>query len=338
VQYAEQKTPAVILYVLRSTNWLGLLLSVTALCLALRRLQWTDAHAALTGLNGLLLTLALATTMITTFAKAARWRGLLAPSRVSLDGLLFSIWIGQLVNSLLPGRLGELARMYLVGERQQLGKAKVLSTILLEKFLDLAMLLGLLLSLLVVSDELLPPWFRPSALPLAAITLVLLMFVLLTSRGYNLLQRSSVPLPTGWRQRLLRGAESLRIPDQAGTLAHGLIWSVLVWALAASTNYLLLAAFGLHHTLPSSTSIIILVAIHLGALLPTAPAQIGVFHYLCVLALTSLGVRHSVALSYAVVLHLIVYLPIITLGSLGLWRENRSLERLGRLRSASSGS
>jgi hypothetical protein len=39
-------------------------------------------------------------------------------------------------------------------------------------------------------------------------------------------------------------------------------------------------------------------------------------------------VERSVALSYAIVLHLMVYLPIAALGSLGLWRESWSLTEL----------
>jgi hypothetical protein len=60
----------------------ALAMSAGGLCHSVRRAQWTDVPAALTGLNGLLQALALTTTMDTTFAKAARWRSLLTPDRV----------------------------------------------------------------------------------------------------------------------------------------------------------------------------------------------------------------------------------------------------------------
>ena len=96
-------------------------------------------------------------------------------------------------------------------------------------------------------------------------------------------------------------------------------------AVVDATNYLLLSAFHLQQELSPLAPFVILVAIHLGALFPTAPAQIGVFHYLCILSLVPFGVESSVALSYGVVLHLVVYLPIAILGSLGLWRERWSV-------------
>jgi uncharacterized protein (TIRG00374 family) len=332
--YVDENVRTVRLYALRSTNWLGLAFSAVALCLSLWRVHWTDARAALTGLNGILLALAVVTALVTTIAKAARWRSLLTPDQVPLNGLLFTICMAQLTNSLVPGRLGELARVYLLGERRRLGKARVLSTILIEKLLDVAMLLGVLVGLLAGPGERLPSWFRPSALPLTGIALTLLALVLLTQRGGDILNHVAIRLPTTWRQRFLQGAEAIETRVHAGVLISGMIWSVLIWILAASTNFLLLGAFRLHGQLPFSASLIILVAVHVGALVPAAPAQIGVFHYFCAFPLTSLGVEQSVALSYAVALHLLVYFPIVTLGSLGLWQERWGLRLLLWPRSA----
>jgi len=242
---------------------------------------------------------------------------------------LFSLFlVGQLVNGLLPGRLGELARAYLLGERQQLGKARVLGTILVEKFLDVVMLWGLLLGLLVALP--LPSWFHSSLLPLGGIALSLLALVLFATWGRGFLERISAFLPLRWRQVLLGGVRGMSVLHRAGRLSRALAWSTLIWALAASTNYLLLSAFHLQQELCPLVPFVILVAIHIGALLPTAPAQIGVFHYLCILSLVPFGVKRSAALSYGVVLHLVVYLPIATLGSLGLWRESwRGVMSLG---------
>jgi hypothetical protein len=75
-------------------------------------------------------------------------------------------------------------------------------------------------------------------------------------------------------------------------------------------------------------SLLVLVVVHLGLVVPTSPARIGVFHYLCLLALLFLGVDRSQALAYGFVLHSIVVLPIIGAGLVCVWRENLSLYRL----------
>jgi hypothetical protein len=69
---------------------------------------------------------------------------------------------------------------------------------------------------------------------------------------------------------------------------------------------------------------------HLGLAVPSSPARIGVFHYLCVLSLSVFGVEASLALAYGFVLHFVVVLPIIFAGLFSLWRENLTLFRLTR--------
>jgi uncharacterized protein (TIRG00374 family) len=325
-------------YALHPANWLGLGLSAGALFLSLRQIQWENAQAALMGLNGPLVVLTLVTAITTTLAKGLRWRRLLVPHRVPLKSLLFALAVGQVINGLLPGRVGELARAYLLDERVHLGKARLLGTILVEKLLDTLMLLALLLTVLVFSGNVVPSWFRTSALPLAGIAFLLLALLLLAGKARSLLKCSFRLLPSRWRQRLLRSLEGMGDLHQVGILAGGLGWSLLIWALAAGTNYVLLGAFRLEQQVPVVASIVILVAIHLGSLLPTAPAQIGVFHYLCLVSLAAFGVQRSAALSYAVVLHVAVYLPTIILGSLGLWRERWNLGHLGWARGIESGS
>jgi len=73
---------------------------------------------------------------------------------------------------------------------------------------------------------------------------------------------------------------------------------------------------------------LLLVVLMAGVILPTSPIQLGVFHYLCVLTLSVFGVEQNVALSYAILLHLVVYLPIVAGGVLGLWVENYELGKL----------
>lgn len=53
---------------------------------------------------------------------------------------------------------------------------------------------------------------------------------------------------------------------------------------------------------------------------PSAPAAVGVFEAATLIALTSYGANRSVALSYAIVLHLVNFVPYLVLGPLALRR------------------
>jgi hypothetical protein len=65
-----------------------------------------------------------------------------------------------------------------------------------------------------------------------------------------------------------------------------------------------------------------------GTILPTSLLQIGVFHYLCILTLAMFGVEQHAALTYALLLHALVYVPMVAGGVLGLWSEDYDLHRL----------
>ena len=93
-------------------------------------------------------------------------------------------------------------------------------------------------------------------------------------------------------------------------------WSLVVWGSAVLTNSLVLMAF--HLSLPVAASVLVLVVLQPGIILPPVPARIGVFQYLCILALAVFGVQQAVGVSYGILLHAVVMLPVIAPGLLAL--------------------
>jgi hypothetical protein len=281
--------------------------------------------------------LALLTVAATVVAKALRWRLLFYPSHrnLRLSSLVSAILIGQTMNFLLPIRVGELARAYLVGEAEGQRKLFALGTIVVEKLLD-----GLMLLLVVALLFLLMP--VPDWLRIAGVTMGLTLGGLL----------ATILLLTGQRERILGAVgrlgqltpflERLDLRQRLAALADGLsslrdgtvnvrllAWSVCISFLAASTNYLTLVALRIEVPLLTA-SLFVLAVLHLGLAVPSTPARIGVFHYICFLSLSFFGVEGSLALAYGFVLHAIVVLPVILAGILCLWRENLTLYRLAR--------
>ena len=357
---------------------LGFALGVIALWLSLRGIRLTDAVKTALQADYLFIALALGTVMVTTLGKAARWRLLLHEHRPGLAlGRLFSpLLIGQLVNAALPGRLGEIARACLIGEREDVSRVTALATIVVEKFLDSTMLLLLLAGLALAVP--LPPWLRDS-IPLLSLGLVGLFALLLLvpspalsrspERSEGTVEGKACPephpeldegpsrrveglaapekakprqwldrmvglLPERWRvslaQGLVRATDGLSLLRQPAVLCSALVSSVLIWTVAAFTNYLVIRALGID--LPQRTlvvaSALVLAAVHAGVVLSPTPGQVGVFHYLCILSLSLFGIDQSLALSYGLLLHLIVYVPIALLGSLSLWKESYDWQRL----------
>lgn len=313
----------------------GLALGLLLLVLAIRGVDASALRRSLTGANPWWVALGLLAVAGTVAAKVLRWRLLFYPSHegLRLSTLVSALLIGQTVNLLLPARLGELARAYLVAQEEKRPALSVLGTVVVEKTLDglaLLLLLGILLLLMPV-----PPWLRLSGVVAALMTGGLLAMVLLLTGARRRVIRASERLgqivPVLGRLRLEERVSSLgdglRSLRAWGIQARLLIWTAAIWILAGLTNYFVLLALRIEVP-PVLASVLVLTVVHLGLAVPTSPARIGVFHYLCLLALSLLGVEESAALAFGLVLHGIVVLPVMTVGLVCLWKENLSLYRL----------
>jgi uncharacterized protein (TIRG00374 family) len=243
--------------------------------------------------------------------------------------------VGYLVNAILPLRLGDLARAVLAGspragEPAQLTASAALSSVILERVLDLAFTFGLvMLALPVVAGQ---SW-GPRAILWTSLAAAIGLVGVLTAgmlRGplTRLLRAGSSPASARarWAARLdqfLLGLQALRdwrivLPS---ALLLGATW--LAWLLEYT---LLLRAFMPQATL--GQGLVALVGSALGMMIPSSPGGIGVYEAAVVGALTIAGVERETALAYAVSVHVFNSAGVIALGLIGLVREGQTLERL----------
>jgi uncharacterized protein (TIRG00374 family) len=308
--------------------FLGLLVSLCCLVLVLRGVQW-DAVAAILGDMRLLpLSAAVAVEFLTFWAIAARWQRLFAPHALPSRASLFEILtIAQLVNGVLPAKLGPLVRAYLAGKGESKGVAFALTTIVGEKLME-----GI--SLLVIGACLLPfvplqDWLRPATWVGATLLLVVLGLVLWVAFRRETAGRWMRRLLGRW-PRLLGAAESalaaLRVWQDPRSVLALAGWSLLIWAMTVLLNQLLLWSLGIE--VPLVAPLLLLVVLQVGVRVPSSPGSIGVFHYLSVLTLALFGVDKDLAFAYGVLLHLVTYLPPSLLGVVYLGKSGYSLRRL----------
>ena len=313
--------------------WIGILFSLGFLWLALRNVDLAETANALRRVNVLILGAAVANYVFSAAAKASRWRLLLAARKAPSFGRAFSVLsVGQMVNAFLPARLGDFARAYLMGEAEADSKVYVLGTVAVEKVADL---LFLLLSLMVLLSQMaLPEWLAGSARGMALVLAILVpCFVLLAwQRDFilRMVERTSRFVPLAWREWLVRqahfGLASLEAVRRPRLLIGLLGWSLIVWILSALTNYLVFLA--LEIAIPLWASLLLLVVLQVGAVVPSSPGRIGVFQYLVILTLSIFAVDKNVALGYSVVLYLVLYVPVVLIGGYCLWREKVTWQKL----------
>jgi len=101
------------------------------------------------------------------------------------------------------------------------------------------------------------------------------------------------------------------------------LWCIIVWIFSVLATYYLLIGFVPELQLYDATFVTSLLA--LGIALPSVPASVGIWEASAVAALAVLGVNREVALAFAIVFHVIVFVKMSILGIIGLHLEEESL-------------
>lgn len=302
---------------------IGLLVSGLSLYLALRNVTLAQVWSALSRADLSFTALTLLTVVISNLAKAARWKVLLGErgSKVRFSQALMSLLAGQALNALYPARLGDLSRAYLVGGMGP-GRVFALGTVIVEKTLD--MISYAFLFILLVFLIPLPNWINDSSYSFAGVTLFISAVVFVSAWQRMWIVRAVEwfvsYLPARIKHyivpRLHSALFSLEILQSRTELLKLACWTAIIWGIAILNNELVLLAFGIH--LPLTASLLILIALQAGISIPSVPGRIGIFEYICVLALAVFGVEQSTAFGYGVVLHGLVLLAPILAGLVSL--------------------
>ncbi len=311
-------------------SWIGLALSLLFLGLALRNVEWAGVWTAWRTARLDMLALGTALLVGSWGVVALRSRTLLSsvPGLRVRDAFAY-VTIGFLANTVLPLRLGDLARASLLGRKKNAGISRALGSIAVERLMDVLMLVALTLALMLVLD--IPAPIQAGLASLVAVALVALAGLMLVSLNRSRLPRLTAGLarimPHRLADRLLTlmanfssGAEVLHRP--LGFLAIvGL--SVAVWLAAGMGTWAWVAAF--HLQVPWYAGFFVLVMVNLGTAIPSSPGYVGVYHYLAVLALSMWTPDRNAALAYAIGTHALNMLMNVGFGSYHLTREGLSL-------------
>lgn len=303
---------------------LGVLISAFSVYFVLHNVDYADIWSALMQADARYAALGLLSVAINTAGKAIRWKILVGPGgkHIHFSRYLMVLLVGQMLNTLIPAKVGELSRAYIVGGMGP-GRAFVLGTIVIEKFLDA--IAYMLLFVLLLGLMPLPAGVRESssALILVGVVLGVIMAGLMLQRDMlpGVVERLTQWLPVRVQAQVVgmtsAALRSLNILKQQAELLQLILWTMLIWGTAVLTNYLTLLALGMH--LPIAASVLILVVLQVGIAVPSVPGRIGVFELGCVWALAVFGVAQAAGLTYGIVLHAIVLVPSTLIGLLFFW-------------------
>lgn len=316
--------------------WVGLAISAVFLYLAFRGQDFQEIRNALRQANYWYVIPALGLYFIGVYLRAFRWSWVLrGVSQLSTTYLFAVVVIGYMANNVLPLRAGELVRSYVLSTRTGLRKTSILATIAVERIFDgLTMLVFILVASLFIglTDQLESVTFVAAGL-FGVLIVVLLAMTTQPVREF-LIMRILPILPHIIREHaenmlesVLTGLSVLRRRNDL-LIISGL--SVLAWLFEASMYLVIALGFGLE--LSIAAILLVTAVANLATLIPSSPGYVGPFEAGVLLALVgAVGIQRELALSFAIVVHAALYLP-ITLWGLGYWwRESLSWRDIQRL-------
>ena len=316
------------------SNWfrlsLGTAISVLFLYLAVREVPLGEVVESLARVNLGWVAAAIAIGVFGSYLRARRWMRLYYPNDAGLRA--WQMWsislIGQMLNIIFPWRMGEVGRVVLAGEIEKRSKTQTLATLGVEKIFDTLMLLTILIA--VPFFMTLPLWLEQSreGLAITAAILIGTALALLISRNWLLIVIGKISFlrTRSIDERARLALASLDVLKRWDVHLELQALSMAIWFLGGLTNYVALLALGL--SLPFISAFVLLAVLQVGGFVPSSPGKIGVFQYLCILALALFGVDKSIGLTYGILLYLVAYGPPLILGVLFLWWDGINLRRL----------
>jgi uncharacterized protein (TIRG00374 family) len=235
--------------------------------------------------------------------------------------------VGLLANAVLPGRIGELARVGVLARwtpRGQGTTGRLLGTVFAHRLFDLVP--ALLLTAFVLATTRIPHWAVTSLELVAVVGIALfLVAILVAGRELRPLPESALAI-----RRLLamaqRGLHVLRKPRAAALAA---VLQTTGWLIQLLAVWSMMAAFGIDA--PISAAGVVLLLMNVATIFPLWPGNIGLLQAVVALPLVSYGVAYSTGLAFGLGLQVLEMSVGVGVGLIFLMRQGLSLETLRRM-------
>lgn len=313
--------------------WIGISVSVICLALLLILVEPAAIVAALGQAQLIYLAPGLVAMLAFLWLRAVRW-GYMLGRRSPVSQVFHIQNIGYMLSQVLPFRLGDVARAILAGNLPGLSVAEGLSTMVVERILDMLVVVTVLPFTLAGATHL-PDWMRSYALFSGYAAGGLLVAVIVAanyrSQAVQLAQRVLGWLPwsgaLAWGSRfdqLLAGLHSLTRWNTGLTLL-GL--SYLTWVPIILAYHAFLLAANLEANLILAAFVTCAGALSIAA--PSSPSGVGVFHAGVTVALVEVaGQPEAPAAAFAFLYHTFNVILLIVMGQVGLLRTQVTFQRV----------
>jgi len=277
-------------------------------------------------------------------SRTVRWMYLLEPlGRVGFVSTFRATVIGFATIALLPARVGDVLRPYLLARKEDLNAASAFATVVMERVLDLIAVLALLaLYVFALGGRESVPRRLLAGVETTAVlaggigvALFVLMWILAThpDRVGHFVLKAGGWLPARVAERLSSLArtfsQGFAVAREARALTMAMLWSFPVWIGIAGSVWLVARAFDI--AIPFAGAFLLQSLLVIGVAVPT-PGGIGGYHAMYQVGVTTFfGASNDAAVGAAIVAHALAFFPVAIVGIVFMAQDGLSLGGLTRL-------
>ncbi len=296
-------------------SWLPQVLgyAVSAMCLlwVLHNYNLNELVAAIRTLDWKWVALSVVADLSVYLAHAWRWNTLLGPVvRLRYWRTVQSIYIGLFANEVLPLRVGELIRCYLLAHWSDFRISLSFASAAVERLIDGFWMLAVFL----VTAGFVKRIPRDLILLVQALGLVLLVGVaLLIWVIYHKQHVHLVIRESRWASTLRHIVEGINLMGNRRTIGFTIIISGLYLLLQVVSVWALMNAYGFDLSFWVAGGVLVIV--RLGTVIPNAPGNLGLIQVACVVALRLFDVENDTAKTFSFVMFFALTLPLLIGGA-----------------------
>lgn len=260
------------------------------------------------------------------YCQGVRWELLLRPlGKISSVRTTQAIYAGLFTNEIVPLRVGELVRAYLVSRWLPAAFVSVIPSMAVERLFDgvwLALAIGVAAFFVPLPENLLAAEEILGVIVLMAISLfIYLVFGKRRARGEK---KSSDWKPlraiVGFIEHLIGEVRSIG----ASRFSYfSMLVSVFILVFQIIAFWLVIRACGLQ--LSFWAGAVVLLIIHIGTAIPNAPSNVGTYQFFTVAGLQLFDIDKTLATGFSVVVFIVLTIPLWVLGLLAVSRSGMTL-------------
>jgi glycosyltransferase 2 family protein len=319
----------------RVTWWrLALVLPVLAVAIALlvwRGPDWGAVANAFRFVTWNWVVAAIGLNLLSVVARALAWNQVIeqavAPPRPRFRYVFSAFSVGLFANAVLPGRIGELARVAVLTRRMESRRdawPTLVGTVFAHRVFDLFPVLLLVIYVLLTAN--IPHWALTGLLVVLAAGFALFAFAVAGARR----RRGSVVDDVGQFRRLVTLARyGLGVMHEPVAAAAASFLQTVGWGCQLLAVLATMRAFGIDA--PLDAAALVLLLMNIATLFPLWPGNFGLVQAAIALPLVSYGVPYAKGFAFGIGLQAIEMSVGVGLGLMFLAREGLSYAMLKRM-------